>query len=156
MNNSIYEPPQSELSQRNATASGQIYTPNQILLGSFWGGPIAAVYFLRHNYLALGSTEFAHKTLVAGIAFIVSLLGIMPFLPDSFPNMAIPVAYSLAAKHLAATTQLDKEQIEARGDHSRHSNWRVFAIGTCTLLAFFIAAIAFMFGLDSMGLINLD
>tara|TARA_B110000211_G_C13877212_1_gene463529 strand:+ start:475 stop:660 length:186 start_codon:yes stop_codon:yes gene_type:complete len=32
----------------------KLLSPNQIALGSFWGGPIAAVYYLRQNYLAMG------------------------------------------------------------------------------------------------------
>ena len=62
----------------------KIYSPTQIALGSFWGGSIAAVYFLRCNFLALGKEKDAQKTLVYGIVFNVVLLGILPFLPEEF------------------------------------------------------------------------
>lgn len=155
MNKNIYETPKSEVTPAAEAAITNVYSPNQILGGSFWGGPIAAVYFLWKNYLALGKVEYAEKTLIIGSFFVIAILGGLPFLPESFPNMVIPIAYSFAAKQLAVTTQLEKSQIQDDENYLFHSNWRVFGISTLTLLLLFTVAVVVMFTMDSFGIISL-
>jgi len=133
----------------------KIYSPNQILLGSFWGGPIAVVYFLYRNYILLNNHKYAKKTILLGSILILVLLGLLPFLPDKFPHMAIPLFYSLLGKQLASQTQLSKKDIKKNKNYFFESNWKVFGIGTLTLLIFLAIEIAIMFGLDYMGFINL-
>lgn len=134
----------------------KIYSPIQIALGSFWGGPIAVVYFLHKNYISLNNEELARKTIILGSLFLIALLGILPFLPENFPSIVIPLAYSLTGKQLALNTQLSKEKIQDDENYTFESNWNVFAIGILTLLLFMAFAVAIMFGLESAGIIILE
>jgi hypothetical protein len=43
-----------------------IYSPKQVLAGSFLGGPIALVYFLRTNFKTLGNQSAATQTVIWG------------------------------------------------------------------------------------------
>ncbi len=133
----------------------KMYSPSQVGLGSFWGGPIASVIFLRSNFRKLGKVTEARNTLIYGILFIVVLLGILPFIPDWFPNIAIPLAYCLYAKSVAEKMQLKREEIAESEEYTFESNWKVFGIGTATLLVFLVIAVGIMFGLESLGLISL-
>ena len=133
----------------------KIYSPNQILLGSFWGGPIAVVYFLYRNYTLLDNNEYAKKTIFLGSFLILVLLELLPFLPEKFPNMIIPLFYSLLGKQLAIQTQLSKENINNNENYLFESNWKIFGIGTLTLFIFLAISIAIMLGLESMDFINL-
>lgn len=133
----------------------KLLSPNQIALGSFWGGPIAAVYYLRQNYLAMGKGEYAQKTLTYGMLLIVSLLGLLPFLPEQFPNMLLPLMYSVCAKQVAITTQLEKKNIEESEEYTFESNWNIFGVGILTLLLFCALALMVIFMLESLGLLIL-
>lgn len=133
----------------------KILSPTQIAGGSFWGGPIATVYYLRKNYISLGKVDYAQKTLIYGIIFLTCLLGIIPFLPEKFPNLLIPMIYCLSAKQIASATQMEKEQIEQSEEYTFESNWKILGVGILTLLLFMIIAIVVMFLLDASGLVIL-
>lgn len=133
----------------------KIYSPNQILFGSFWGGPVAVVYFLRNNYISLNNDEYAKKTLIVGSLFILALCGILPFLPENFPNMVIPLAYSFFAKQLSVTTQLSKEAIENNENHTFESSWKVLGVGTLALLLFLLIVMIVMLILNFIGIDSL-
>ena len=105
-----------------------IYSPRQVSAGSFLGGPIALVYFLRNNFQRLGNNAAAAQTLLWGILFNIAILASIPFLPKHFPHYVIPLAYSLAAQGIAGAKQMKKESIAASLQFCFHSNWRVFGL----------------------------
>ncbi|GGB14863.1 hypothetical protein [Agarivorans gilvus] len=133
----------------------KVLSPAQIAGGSFWGGPIATVYYLRKNYLLIGNEALAQKTLIYGAIFIIFLMAILPFLPEKFPNMVLPLAYCLAARQIAETTQLKKDQIEGSEEYTFESNWKIFGVGILTLLIFLIVAMAVMFALEAASIVSL-
>ena len=130
----------------------KVLSPAQIAGGSFWGGPIATVYYLRKNYLATGNKELAQKALLYGTLFIIFMLGLIPFLPEKFPSIALHLAYCLAARQIAKTTQLKKEQIEGSEEYTFESNWKIFGVGILTMLIWLILGIAGWFVLDAAGI----
>lgn len=154
MSENIYEAPQSTIASAGAGELAKIYSPNQVLGGSFWGGPIAVVYFLWKNYVVLGKLEEAKNCLVFGSVFILVVLVGLPFLPESFPNIVIPIAYSIGAKQLAVSSQLDKKQIIESESYTFQSNWKVLGIGTLTLLLFLVVAIFLVFAMEILGIIT--
>ena len=136
--------------------SSKVLSPNQILAGSFWGGPIAAVYYLRRNYIALGKDDYAQKTLAYGIIIIVFLLGLLPFLPEKFPNMILPLAYSFAAMQLATSTQLRKQMIEESDEYEFESNFKIFGVGLVTLVFFLVSVALVIMMFESAGFVSLS
>jgi hypothetical protein len=133
----------------------KLYTPLQIRLGSFLGGPIAAVHFLRENFRVLGKVAEARTALVWGVAFIVGLMVLLPFLPDHFPNYVVPLLYSFAAGSVAEKWQLPKQSIIASGIYGVQSNWRVFGFALLAMIAFLVILLAELFGLNALGLVDL-
>ena len=123
----------------------KVLSPAQIAIVSFWGGPIATVYYLRKNYLATGNKELAQKALLYGTLFIIFMLGLLPFLPEKFPNTALPLANCLAARMIAETTQLKKEQIEGSEEYTFESNWKIFGVGILTMSIFSILLFTVLF-----------
>ena len=84
-----------------------IYSPRQVSAGSFFGGPIALVYFLHNNFKRLGNNAAAAQTLLWGILFNIALLGAMILVPAKhFPHYVLPLAYSLAAQGIANAKQM--------------------------------------------------
>jgi hypothetical protein len=132
-----------------------IYSPKQVLTGSLLGGPIAAVYFLRRNFQALGNPDAARRTLWWGIVFNIAVTAAMPFLPDRFPNYVLPLAYSWAAHGIAASKQLSKETIASSPEFSFQSNWRVVGLAIVFLVATVAMWLALFFLLAYFNVGNL-
>ena len=132
----------------------KLYTPLQIRAGSFLGGPIASVYFLRENFRVLGKASEAKTTLAWGIAFVICLWALLPFLPTRFRNYIVPLAYSIAAGSIAEKWQLQKQAIVDSGRYQFQSSWRVFGLALLFLFAFLIVGVVEYFCLVALGLEN--
>ena len=136
-------------------SSAALYTPFQVRLASFIGGPFAAVYTLHYNFRHLGRERETRLTLYWGVGFILGLLALIPFLPDKFPNTVIPIAYTIAAGNLAASKQLSKKAILASSSYVRCSGWNVAAVCVISLIGFCAIMFPLLFALDGLGIINL-
>lgn len=154
MTDNIYQPPASELIDN--TNQIKIYSPNQIAAGSFWGGSIAAFYFLYRNYVSLGNDHYARTTIYIGSIVTILIFAIIPFLPDSFPNLILPLSYTVAAQQICINTQLTKEDIQTSNDYTFASNWKVFGIGLFTLMLSLAIIIVLLLSLESFGMISLE
>jgi len=73
-------------------SKNKVYSPTQGALGAFLGGSLASLYFIKQNYSALNNDEAISKTLLFGGILVFAVLAVLPFLPEDFPNMAIPIA----------------------------------------------------------------
>lgn len=131
-------------SQPHANPDIAMYTPIQIALGSFLGGPISAIYFLWANYQSLGNDRFAKRTLVLGSMIMVPLFAVLPYLPDAFPPTIIPLLYAITARELSRKTQLSSDDIQEHAGFVRASNWEIIAISVIGLIATMILIAMFV------------
>jgi hypothetical protein len=132
----------------------KLYSPNQVVCAAFFGGPFAAVFVLWSNFCALGKGVAARQTLIWGAIFSLALLLALPFLPDKFPNLVIPIAYTLAARLYAGKYQLSKSAILQSEQHAFQSNWKVFGISFAMMIAFLIVIFLWAFALASYGIVH--
>ena len=139
-----------------AAANPRLYTPLQVRLGSFLGGPIASVYFLRENFRILGKASEAKTTLVWGGAFVIGLLALVPFLPTRFPNLVVPLAYSYAAGSIAEKWQMQKQAILDSGTYQVQSSWRVLGLALLFALALLVVGAGVYLCLVALGLVTRD
>ncbi len=133
----------------------KLYSPMQVAVGSFIGGPFAVVYLLWQNFRALDEETYAKRMLVWGAIFVAAVFAILPMLPANFPNYVLPVVYSLGARLVAERFHLTKRAIRESDRYAQQSNWNVLGIGIAFLLAFIVLAVGFVIGLDEIGLIRL-
>jgi hypothetical protein len=133
----------------------KLYSPRQSTMAAFFGGPLAAVYVVRNNYTELGKEASARSAIAWGSLLVLALLLVLPFLPEKFPNTAIPLAYSLAVGQLVEKLQLSKEAIRESEQYDFESNWRVAGVSVLSLLLFLVLMVAWMFLLDFAGVISL-
>jgi hypothetical protein len=133
-----------------------IYSPRQVMSGSFLGGPIAMVYFLRSNFKTLGNSAAATKALVWGILFNVALIIALPFEPAHFPNQAVPLAYIFAAQYIAESKQLKKQAISSSDQFCFQSNWKVFGRGVAFLIGTLLLCVLIIPSLVYFSVIKLD
>src|SRR4029077_14950967 len=89
------------------------YSPTQVAVSSFLGGPLATVYVLWRNFLSLGDSSAAAKTAIWGILMVLAFILVLPFIPDNIPipRVVIPAAYTAMATSVAQKYQLTKEAI---------------------------------------------
>jgi hypothetical protein len=114
-------------------ALAPVYTPTQIALGTFVGGVVGFVYFLRANFVALGKPDAARNTVLGGAALFVVVLGLALALPQGGGSIGITIAMMGLARWIAERYQMSKDAIAASADHEFHSSWRVFGIALACL-----------------------
>jgi len=131
-----------------------MYSPNQVFGGSFLGGPIAATYFLGKNFQVLQNGSSARTTLILGSLGTILIFLVVPFLPEKFPNTAIPFAYTFAAYAVASKQQMSKDAIAQSDQHAFESTWKVAGIAVSFMLLFVALMMPRFFFLDYIGIIR--
>ncbi|HEY8190415.1 MAG TPA: hypothetical protein VIF12_06990 [Micavibrio sp.] len=128
----------------------KLFSPTQILVGTFFGGPLAGMYFLYSNFEDLGDKRNSEKTIMYGglsfILFMLIIYTITELLPDaSFSTIGLPLSlgYSVFAQETAKKYQF-KESIIPNG-HSKYSNLKVLGISFAGLALFWIIGFSFIF-----------
>ena len=69
-----YAAPKAAVIDKSGEGLVELYSPNQVALGGFLGGPIGVVHFLNANFRALEDEESESKTLMYGALFVVALI----------------------------------------------------------------------------------
>jgi hypothetical protein len=160
MNRNPYSPPQTNVSPLTAQeeiaavplGSRAFYSSNQIFAASLIGAPIAAAWFAAANFRALGQLTNARRVILWGVLATAVVMGLAFVLPDSVPNIVLPLAYSLAIRALAETL--------FKGVAHNHSSagpsgswWRVVGISFLWLLLVLACVVGIGVGLDHLGLL---
>jgi hypothetical protein len=134
----------------------KIYSPKQIYISAFLGGPFAMVFVLKKNFDAIGNKSGSKKTIIFGLIFNILVFASLPFLPKNFPQYILPIVYSVVAMQIAEKYQMSKKAILDSQQYGFQSNWRVLGISVAALVVFFVLFALWMFGLDALGIIHLD
>ncbi len=111
----------------------RLYSPPQIGAAAFIGTPLPACWMLAQNYTVLGKRSQARRALVYGLLGTVALLGLACILPDKFPKMPLPLAYTFAIRELAKKLQGAEVNAHLAAGGARQSNWRVLGVGVAGL-----------------------
>ncbi len=143
-----YASPQARLEEAPSAARRAVYSPTQGAVGTFLGGPLAAVRYLSVNYAALEQPQRVRATLAWGLAISLAFLLLFPFIPDRVPRLLFPLVMSWAARLLIEKGQFSKEAIATSDRFRFQSNWRVAGVsllGTLVFLALAFAVITLYF-----------
>lgn len=132
-----------------------IYSPNQVLAAAFLGGPFAAIYALKQNFDALGVPFASQMVIRWGVAAVVILLSVIPFLPQNFPQIIIPLVYSFTARSISLQFQMTREQIAESTEHDFVPLSRLIMHSLLAMLVFMLVAAVWLGTLDSYGIIDL-
>ncbi len=122
----------------------KFFSTGQIVLGTFLGGPLAATKMLRNNFKAAGDGDAASKTLLVGWLFTLFLIGVLPFLPKSFPNIAIPMGYTAGVRQFTL-------QYKDKFVGEKWSNGKVAVVVVLSFLVFLALAAPYLLVLDFLG-----
>ena len=131
-----------------------VYSPNQAAAGAFLGGPVAGLYFLKHNFRALNRPEQERMTVRYGGIFMFALLAILPFIPESVPGMPFAAAFIVASRMLVEKYQFSKQDIIDAPELEFQSNWLVLGVSLLCMLVFLLISMGFIFALIAAGVIT--
>ncbi|MGM8936228.1 hypothetical protein ACS8E9_15335 [Pseudomonas neustonica] len=130
-----------------------VYSPNQAAAAAFLGGPLAGLYFLKHNFRVLQRTEQEQLTVRYGGIFMVAMMAILPFIPESVPGLPFAVAFVVVSRMLVEKYQFSKQDIIDAPELEFQSNWLVFGVSLLCMVIFLAISFAVIFALISAGII---
>lgn len=119
------------------------------------GGPLATIHALKHNFDTLENTTGTRMVIRWGIAGIVVMLSMLPFVPPDFPQFIMPLAYSFGAKLVASQFQLSREQIAADARYDFMPTGQLLNRCLLGLIAFVLLSVVWLGTLDNLGVIQL-
>tara|TARA_B100000963_G_C22430973_1_gene582142 strand:+ start:200 stop:670 length:471 start_codon:yes stop_codon:yes gene_type:complete len=115
----------SDIEQQNI----MLYSPRQMEIATFLGGPLCGIYMLSANYKRLEKTEYARNVIFIGsILTVLYMLGALHPLIDNFPQgvyQAIPV---LMVWGICKKYHISREGIIEEERYTFRSNWTVFIV----------------------------
>lgn len=112
------------------------YSPRQIQVATFLGGPLAAAYFLKQSFEAIDRKDLAKKFFFAYLIISAIILVILPFLPEETPNNIIPLVNLIPVVMLLKKHYLTKAEITESEEYKFESSWKVFGISLASLLVY--------------------
>jgi hypothetical protein len=131
----------------------KIFSPNQVLACAFFGGPMAMVYALWKNFQVLERPRDMQHMLFWGSLFIVALLLFSPVIPD-WAEVAIPIAYSFAARSIAENHQMSKQDIRDSAQYEFQPILNVVVVCIVYFVIFVLLTFGLIFALISAGVIE--
>ena len=139
----------------------ELYSPRQAGVGSYLGGPFAALYFIWSNFKTTGDETRAKGTLTIGIPVAIGfcilayLITLVPHNQGSSPAMLVNLIYLAIAQWYVGAKQLSKEKIKQSSDYTFQSNWKVTGIGIAIGISTFIILMIVALLLNAIGVIHI-
>jgi hypothetical protein len=120
-----------------------LFSPAQIFVGSFIGGPIAAGWIMARNYQMLNRPERARQSAWLGVLFTVLVLMVAFMLPESATRSVWPILYNVLIYFYAAGQfgEITRKHY-ARGG-VKPSWWRPVGIGVASIAIIMVATMVF-------------
>lgn len=135
-----YAPPESQVTDVAGGAGlppgTRLYSPGQIFLASFLGGPFAGAWLFSRNYRAFDKDRSAAQSLWIGLGFTVALAAVSFVLPKNFPNLVLPLAYSFALRYYAKAIFGKSFDEHVAGGGEKGSWWTVVGVAVLCVAAF--------------------
>lgn len=135
---SPYAPPKTDI-QLPPRDRRRAFSAWQAGIGTFFGGPLAGVYFLRANLAAKGELGQASTATVVGLLATVAMQLGLPLLPEWVPSAVLPIVYAGIVYGTTKMLKLTRAQIDSSDDLARHSNVHVAAVAVAGLMLFVLA-----------------
>ena len=114
---------------------------------------MAMVYALWKNFQVLERPSDMQHMLFWGSLFIVALLLFSPVIPD-WAEVAIPVAYSFAARSIAENHQMSKQDIRDSAQYEFQPILNVVVVCIVYFVIFVLLTFGLIFALISAGVIE--
>ncbi len=115
----------------------KVFSPSQIKVATFIGGPMAAAYFLKKAFESIDKSNIAKRSFYISLLVTIIVIFTLPLLPERTPNHLIPILYLIPVVAVLNKYYMTKEEIENSDNLLFESNWKVFGL-SCSFAALFI------------------
>ncbi|WP_049630988.1 hypothetical protein [Cellvibrio sp. pealriver] len=129
----------------------KVFSPHQVYVGSFIGGPLCATHLIYKNFIVMAKPKYALITILIGVAFMTFLLLPINFLPEKLPYITFPLLYSGIAGAIVWQFQVSKEEEAVNEEYSFISNWLVAKYSAIYLLVTVLLFLATFYGYSLFG-----
>lgn len=148
-----YQPPRSAIEHVPVLVKKPVYSPAQAAFGTFLGGPLAGLYFLKSNYDAMKDGRGSKLTSVWGAVSLLAFVLLAPFTPERIPKFIFPLAMSWVIRLLVEKGQFSKEHIQSSAEYCFQSNWKVVGLSLVGTLILGAAVVGTILLYDSAGIL---
>ena len=135
--------------KENTTKDLKFYSQKAIGIATFIGGPLAAVYLVRENYLNLNKPNEGKKSLLIGIISTVLLFTGIFMIPESImdkvPNQIIPAVYTGIIYLIVEKIQGTILNQHKENDNVFYSGWKAAGIGFISLIILLIGIFGYAY-----------
>lgn len=132
----------------------KIYSPKQVMLSTFLGGPLAMMFTLKKNFDSLGNKTGSKQTILWGSVFIILFFVVLPFISKNLPAILFSVAQIFAVRAIVKKYQLSKQAILDDPNYEFQSNWNVVGVSILSLILFCILILIWEAAMESLGLLS--
>jgi hypothetical protein len=126
----------------------KLYTESAIRVATFFGGPLVAGYLIANNYKQLGETRHVQITWLITIASTVIIFGMALYLPEKFPHLIVPIAYTGVVYYLVERFQGAKIKAHLAAGGMTWSVGRVVLVSVVGLVITFALLFGAFFLMD--------
>jgi hypothetical protein len=122
--------------------TARLYTVGQITFATFGASPLAGCLLLAFNYRVLQKPSAAWQSLVWGLVSAIVLFAIAFVLPERFPTMVLPVAYSIGMRQLVSYLQGDAIAKHLASGGKKGSWWVTVGLSLAMLVVIVVIVFA--------------
>jgi hypothetical protein len=138
---------QSDL--KNETKDLKFYSQKAIGIATFIGGPLAAGYLIRENYLSLNKPDEGKKSLLIGIVSTILLFTIIFMIPETImskvPNQILPAIYTGIILYIVAKIHGKILYQHKENGNEFYSGWKAAGIGFISLVILLIGIFGYIY-----------
>lgn len=115
------------MSKTSETKTLKVFSPTQAVVGTFFGGILAGIYYLASNFHILNDSKSKLITIIVGSLWFLLTLALSISFPE-LPGILFYLPPLLAVGYICVKYQFTKEEISNEEDLDFESNWLVFFI----------------------------
>jgi hypothetical protein len=126
----------------------KLYTESAIRIATFFGGPLVAGFLIANNYKQLGEARHVQVTWLIAIVSTVIIFGMALYLPEKFPHLIVPIAYTGVVYYLVKRLQGAKIKAHLAAGGRKWAAGRVVLVTVAGLVLTFAILFGVFFLMD--------
>lgn len=131
------------------TNSKKLFSQKGIAIATFFGGPLAAGYLIRQNFISLGKEREGLVSIILGIVITTVIFSLLFMLPDNIvdkiPNQLLPAIYTAIIYAIVESVQGKNLKSHKESGGQFQSNWKATGIGLLWMLVIVAAVVLYYF-----------
>lgn len=127
----------------------KLYSSKQIGVNTFFFGPIAAMFCLKHNFNALERRNTAQQVVAGSLVYTLLMAVVLYFLPEDFPGSVIPAVNLAIVLSITHSNGMKTEDLLAAG-HSIEGWGKTIGVGITGLLIFIAVFVGVVMSIEQI------